>query len=85
MKPLIRILKDWDMVAVNNLGAGGIFFLARKSLEIGTVLDLKIGFSTTTPSIKCIGKVVRVKRHLDTFIFGIGIEFTRIDEHIKEL
>ncbi len=75
--------KDWDMVAVNNLGAGGVFFLTRRSLEIGTTLDLRICFSTSTPGIKCVGRVTRVKRHLDIFISGIAIEFTEIDEHIK--
>ena len=74
---------DWDMVAVNNLGAGGIFFHTRSSLEIGTTLDLKIGFSTSSPSIKCVGRVVRAKRPLGTSIIGIAIEFAEIDEHIK--
>jgi hypothetical protein len=77
--------KDWDMVAVNNLGAGGIFFHTRRSLEIGTILDLKIGFSTSRPSIKCVGKVVRAKRPLGTSIFGIAIEFTEIAGNIKEI
>ncbi len=74
---------DWDMVAINNLGAGGVFFHTRRSMEIGTTLDLKIDFSTSTPDIKCDGRVTRTKRHLDTSIFGIAIEFTEIDEHIK--
>ena len=76
---------DWDMVAVNNLGAGGIFFHTRSSLEIGTTLDLKIGFSKYIPRIKCIGRVNRVKRLLGTSIIGIAIEFTEIDDHVKEI
>lgn len=79
------VTKDWDMVAVNNLGAGGIFFRTRRSLNIDTILDLKIGFSTSIPSIKCVGRVVRVKRHLSTSIFGIAIEFTKIAGNIKEI
>jgi len=35
---------DWDMVAVNDLGAGGIFFNSSNDLKIGTILNLKIGF-----------------------------------------
>ena len=75
----------WDMVAVNDLGAGGVFFNSSNNLEIGTILDLKIGFSASTPSIKCDGIVTRVINHPNTFIFGIATVFTKIDEHIKEM
>ncbi len=76
---------DWDMVAVNDLGAGGVFFNSSSDLEIGTVLNLKIGFSTTTPSIKCDGIVTRVINHPNTSIIGVATAFTKIDEHIKEM
>ncbi len=76
---------DWDMVALNNLGAGGVFFHTRSSLETGTTLDLKIGFSKSMPCIKCVGRVTRTKRHFGTPILGIAIEFAEIDEHIKEV
>ncbi len=79
------VSNDWDAVCLNNLGAGGIFFYTKRSLEIGTILDLRICFSTYITSTKCVGRVVRKKRHLDTFIFGIGIKFTEIDEHIREM
>ncbi len=75
----------WDMVAVNDLGAGGVFFNSSNNLEIGTTLNLKIGFSTNTPSIKCDGIVTRVINHPNTFIFGVAAVFTKIDEHIKEM
>ena len=76
---------DWDMVAVNDLGAGGIFFNSSNDLKIGTILNLKIGFSTTTPSIKCDGIVTRVINHPNTSIFGVATAFTKIDEHMKEM
>ena len=44
---------DWELVAVNDLGAGGIFFHVRRNLKIGTTLDLKIGFSISVPPIEC--------------------------------
>ena len=78
------ISSDWDMVAVINLSAGGIFFYARKNFEVGTILDLRVGFSLSHPSIKCVGRVIRAKRHLDTSIIGFAIEFTEIDEQIKK-
>ncbi|MBC8555060.1 MAG: PilZ domain-containing protein [Candidatus Brocadiales bacterium] len=75
----------WDMVAVNDLGAGGAFFNSSNDLEIGTVLDLRIGFSTATPSIKCDGIVTRVINNPNTSIFGVAAAFTKIDEHMKEM
>ena len=75
----------WDMVAVNDLCAGGVFFNASRNLKIGTILDLRISFSTSTPPVKCVGKVARVKKHLNTFIYGIVTEFTETNERIKEM
>ncbi len=80
-----RIHKEWDMVAIVNLSAGGIFFYAIENLEVGTILDLKIGLSHDHPSIACVGKVVRTKRHLDTSVVGFAIQFTEIDEHVVEV
>jgi len=77
--------KDWDMVALNDLGAGGIYFHVRKNLEIGTILDLKISFSISIPPIECRGAVTRVKKHANHSVFGIATAFTEIDEDIKEM
>ncbi len=81
----IKSAGTWDMVAVNDLGAGGVFFNSSNNLEVGTILDLKIGFSTYTPPIKCDGVVTRVIKYPDTFIFGIGTAISKIDEHVKEM
>ncbi len=53
---------SWDMVAANNLGAGGVFFNSSKDFEEGTTLDIKIGFSTSMLLIKCGEIVIRVKK-----------------------
>ncbi len=79
------ICYNWNMVAVTNLSAGGIFFYAIENLEVNTILDLKIGLSYDHPSIICAGIIVRAKRHLDTSVIGFGIQFTEIDEHIVEV
>ncbi len=81
----IKPAGTWDMVAVNDLGAGGVFFNSSNYLEVGTILDLKIGFSTYTPPIKCDGVVTRVIKYPDTSIFGIATAFSKIDDHIKEM
>ncbi len=84
-EPKERISPDWDMVVAKDLGAGGVFFQCSKNLGIGTALDLKIGFSTSTPPIKCVGEVVRIKKQPYTSIFGIAVAFTKIDAHEKEM
>jgi hypothetical protein len=81
----IKPAGTWDMVAVNDLGAGGVLFNSSNNLEVGTVLDLKIGFSKSTPVIKCDGVVVRVTKQPNTSIFGIATAFSKIDEHVKEM
>ncbi len=84
-EPKERISPDWDMVVSRDLGAGGLFFYSSKNLGIGTALDLKIGFSTSSPPIECAGIVVRVKEQPYTSIFGIGAAFTKIDEQDMEM
>ena len=80
-----RVSSDWDMVGVNDLSARGLFFNSSYNIEIGTELELKIGFSTTTTPVKCMGIVTRVKKHQHTSIFGIATAFTDIDVHEKEM
>ncbi len=79
-----KATKDWDMVAVFNMNAGGIFFYSRTNLEVGTILELKIGFSRSYPTTICVGKVIRVTKHPVTSINGYSVEFTEIDEQIKK-
>ncbi len=76
---------DWDMVGVNDLSAGGLFFNSSNNLEIGTVLDLRIGFSTSTVPVKCMGIVTRIKKHPHTSIFGIATSFADIEKQEKEM
>jgi len=78
------LAKEWDMVTTNNLSANGIFFFTDRNLEVGTILELKIGFSLSHPSIICVGKVIRMRRHMDTSTIGFAIVFTEIDEQIKK-
>ena len=77
----------WDMVAVKDLSAGGAFFICtcNKSLEVGSLLDLKIDVSTAIPTINCVGKVIRSDKLLSPSVFCIAIEFTEIDEKEKEM
>ncbi len=76
---------EWDMVALKDLSTGGVLFNYNKNLGIGTVLDLKIGFSTSAPSLECAGIVIRVKEQQYTSIFGIAVAFTEIGAQEKEM
>jgi hypothetical protein len=76
---------DWDMVGVNDLSVGGLSFNSSYNIEIGTVLDLRIGFFTSTIAVKCMRTVTRVKKHSHISIFGISTAFTEIEEHEKEM
>ncbi len=75
----------WDTVAVRDLGAAGLFFYSKKDLGLGTLLDLKIDVSTATPTINCVGKIIRIDEPIPISTFGIATEFTEIEEHEKEM
>jgi c-di-GMP-binding flagellar brake protein YcgR len=79
------VSKDWDTAALVNMSAGGIFFYSRANLEVGTILDLIIGFSRSYPNLKCVGIVIRVTNHQVTSVNGYAVEFTEIDEQIRKM
>jgi c-di-GMP-binding flagellar brake protein YcgR len=76
---------EWDMVALKDLSAGGVFFYSSKNLGIDSLLDLKIDVSADSPPIKCVGIVLRVKKQQDTSIFGIAAAFMEIGAQDKEM
>ena len=85
---------DWDIVAVKNLSAGGVLFNYNKNLEIDSLLDLKIDISKSTPTINCVGKIIRIEefQHLLTqdvqplnSMFRIATEFTEIDKQERDM
>jgi hypothetical protein len=80
-----KVTKDWDMVAVFNMNAGGIFFYSRIDMDVNTILGLHIGFSRSYPNIRCVGKVIRVTKHPVTSVNGYAVEFTEIDEQIQKM
>ncbi len=80
-----RASSEWDMVGVNDLSVGGLFFNSSYNIQNGTVLELKIGFSTFSAPVMCTGMVTRVKKQPHTSIFGIAAAFMDIEEVEKEL
>ncbi len=70
----------WDKVSVKSLGAGGICFYYNRNLEIGSPVDFKIYISRDAPLVNCSGKVIRIKKHLQSSIFDVAVEFTNISK-----
>ena len=77
------VSKGWDTVTIANLSAGGIFFYSCTNYVVGTTLDIEVSFSNTYPTVKCVGKVLRVRKYLDASRIGYAIEFTEISEQME--
>ncbi len=74
----------WDSVTLHNLSEGGTFFIYKKDLGIGTLLDLEIDAPKAMLNINCVGKVTRIKQLQPYSMFCTGIKFTEIGEQEKE-
>ncbi len=74
----------WDMVPVKNLSAGGMLFDYNKNLELDSLLDFKIDISKSTPTINCVGKIIRIEVQ-PISMFRIEIKFTDIGEQEKAM
>ncbi|MFQ5963666.1 MAG: PilZ domain-containing protein [Candidatus Scalinduaceae bacterium] len=79
------VFNDWDVVGVKDLGAGGMLLNCNNKLRIGSLLDLKIGLSTSIPLINCVGIVIRIKKQIHSSIFNIAIAFMEIGRQEKEM
>jgi hypothetical protein len=77
---------DWDSVTLHSLRAGGTFFIYKKDLGLGSLLDFKIEVSKSKPPVNPVGKVIRIEQfQLPPYsMFCIAIKFIDIGEHEKE-
>ena len=75
---------DWDLVPVRDISAGGLAFDYTKNLGFNSLLDFKISIPTFTPTINCVGKIVRVEVSQPYPMYRIATEFTEIDKQEKE-
>ncbi len=77
---------EWNIVAVKNLSAGGIMFNYYKmDLGFGSLLELKLDFIKSKPTISCIGRVVRIEDAHTNCMFRIATEFTEINDLDREI
>jgi len=70
----------WDMVAVLNLGAGGMLFYYNKELKLDALMDLKINLLASKSPIECKGKVIRSEKLPFGHMYLVAVIFTDIDE-----
>ena len=75
----------WDMVPVRDISAGGLTFNYTKNLGFNSLLDFKIDISRSTPTINCVGKIIRVEDPQPHFMYHITTEFTEIDKQEREM
>ncbi len=74
----------WDSIFLMNLSAGGTFFIYKKDLGIGTLLDLKIYAPESMLTKNCVGKVIRIEQFQSTSMFCTAIKFVDIGEQEKK-
>ncbi len=76
---------EWDIVALKDLSAGGALFDYSKYLGLGSLLDFKIDISKSTPTINCVGKIIRNDKLQHISVFCNAIKFIDIGEQEKKL
>ncbi len=77
-------LTNWEAVTLKDISAGGTLFNYKKNLGFNSLLDLKIDVSTSTPTINCVGKIIRIEEPKPDSVYRIATEFKEIDEQEKE-
>ncbi len=70
----------WDSVTLHNLSTGGTFFIYKKDLGIGTLLDLKIDVPESMLTVNCVGEATRIEQFQSTSMFCTAIKFIDIGE-----
>ena len=78
---------DWDSVILHSLRAGGTFFIYKKDLGLGSLLDFKIEVSKSKAPVNPVGEVIRIEQfQLPPYsMFCIAIKFIDIGKQEKEL
>ena len=75
----------WDMVAADNVGAGGILIKYDRSMELNSLLNFKISFPRSESPITCKGRVVRVEKVAGTILSKIAAVFEDIKDNEKHM
>ncbi len=68
----------WDSVILHNLSVGGAFFIYKRDLEIGTLIDLKIDIPESMLNVNCVGEATRVEQFKSSSLFYTAIKIIDI-------
>ncbi len=68
----------WDSVILHNLSVGGTFFIYKKDLGIGALIDLKIDIPESVHNVNCVGEVTRIEQFMSASKFCTAIKFIDI-------
>ncbi len=69
---------EWEIVAIQNLSAGGMLFTYDKDLGINTTINLTLEISKSRSTICYVGKVVRILELKHLTGFCTAVMFTEI-------
>ncbi len=73
------ILEKWDIIFLDNVGAGGVMFKLNQDLELGTIINMKMTLPGSEP-ITCLAKVIRVKKMPASLVREIAAHFIEMDD-----
>ncbi|MBF0493518.1 MAG: PilZ domain-containing protein [Candidatus Omnitrophica bacterium] len=74
----------WDMVAVLDIGAGGLLFYYNKPVEVGTILDIKIDLADGSSDTTYFGKVIRAEKVIVPHMFLVAVNFSDLDAKARD-
>lgn len=73
------IQEKWDILFLENIGAGGVLFKLNQELKIGELVDLSISFPGAYEAIAVKAKVIRVRKGGGFSAYEIATHFVETD------
>ncbi len=64
-----------QLSVTKNISAGGLFFVSREPIAVGSVLEMKIELPNTSEVIECLAKVLRVEEVEEEKIYNVKVNF----------
>ena len=64
-----------QLSVTKNISAGGLFFVSREPIAVGSILDMKIELPNTSEVIECLAKVLRVEEVEEEKIYNVKVNF----------
>ena len=67
-----------QLSVTTNISAGGLFFVSREPITVGSILDMKIELPNADETIECLAKVSRVEEAEAEKIYNVMVSFLDI-------